>query len=304
MTVGPAPIEEDSLRTIFGRTTTLAAAMLCGVVVSCTSTASRQAPKPDPVVIPLKPYVSLLRVVGVTMKGKTRSFLFDTGGGLAFVTPELAKEIGCEPFGRLTGFRNDGARIDASRCPAADFEIGSFRAHVDDVGVFDLMSLLKGLPELGGLIGLPAFEGETITIDLASNRLIVETPESAAMRIRSMKEIRVRPAREPGGAGLDLFVAVDTPRGPIWLELDSGNLDAVRLSPPAIDQLGVDLRAGDLKTVALPISGYGPVEVSAVRRDIIYDGLLDARFMQGFVFTIDLAHMRAWMAPHEDADGS
>ncbi len=283
------------MRMIFRRTTMLAAAILCGVLTSCTSVASRPAAKPDPVVITLKPYVSLLRVVDVTIQGQTSSLLFDTGGGLVFLTPELAKEIGCTPFGRLTGFRNDASRIDASRCPAADFDIGSFRAHADDIGVFDLMSLLEGLPEVGGIIGLPAFEGETITLDLGSNRLIVETPESAADRIRSMKEIRVRPSREAGGAGLDLFVSVDTRRGPIWLLLDSGNLTAVLLSPAAIDQLGVELPAGDPKTVELPISGYGPVEVSAVRRDTIYDGLLNARFLQGHVVTIDLAHMRAWM---------
>ncbi len=292
------------MRMIFKRTTILAAAMLCSVGTSCTSVAGRSASQQKPVVIALKPYVSMLRVVDVTIEGKTSPFLFDTGGGLVFATPEVAKEIGCQPFGRLTGFRNDGSRIDSSRCPAADFDIGSFRAHADDIGIFDLMSLLKGLPKVGGIIGLPAFEGETITLDLASNRLIVETSESAADRIRSMKEIRVRPSREAGGAGLDLFVSIDTPRGPIWLLLDSGNIAAVLLSPAAIDQLGVDLPAGDPQTVVLPISGYGPVEVRAVRRDTIYDGLLDAKFLQGFVVTVDLAHMRAWMAPHAPADGS
>jgi len=275
----------------------VAVAMLVGVAASCASVAGRPAPKPEPVVIPLKPYVSLLRTVDVTVDGQPRSLLLDTGGGLVLVTPVVAKAMGCEPFGRLTGFRNDGGRIDAPRCDPPELDIGGFRAHPEDLGVFDLMSLLKGLPAVDGLLGLSAFASHAITIELASNRVTIETPESFARRVKTMKEIRVRPSQQSGGASLDIFVAVDTPRGPIWLELDSGNIGAVLLSPHAIDQLGIDLPAGDPKAVELDISGYGPVEVHAVRRDTIYDGLLDARFVQGFVITLDLADMRAWIAP-------
>lgn len=258
----------------------------------------------EPIVIPLRPYVSLLRVVDVTIDGQTHPFLFDTGGGLPFVTPSVAKEIGCKPFGRLTAFRNDGERIDAPRCEPTELDIGSLRVRPEDLGVFDLMSLLKGLPEVGGIVGLSAFSSRTFTIDLASNRITIETPESFAKRVKTMKEIRVRASRQSGGASLDLFVSIDTPKSPIWLELDSGNLGGVLLSPPAADQLGVELPKGAHKEITLQVSGFGPVQVDAVGRDTIYDGLLDARFMEQHVFAIDLARMRAWMAASAPRGGS
>lgn len=257
-----------------------------------------------PTVITMKPYVGKLRTVDVTIGGRTRPFLLDTGGGLAIVTPVVAGEIGCTPFGRLVGFRNNGEKIDSQRCGPATLGIGSASARVDDLAVFDLMSLLKGLPEVGGLLGLPAFESKAFTFDLASNRITIETPVSFAKRVRGMKEIRVRPSRQCGGASLDLFVSIDTPKSPIWLELDSGNLGGVLLSPPAAAQLGIALPEGAHKKITLEVSGFGPVQVDAIGRDTIYDGLLNARFMEQHVFAIDLAHMRAWMAPSTPAGGS
>jgi hypothetical protein len=163
------------------------------------------------------------------------------------------------------------------------------------------MAVLQGLPKIDGLVGLPAFESQIVTLDLGSDRVIIETPESAAERLRSMREIRVRPSYQAGGAALDLFVAVDAPRGPIWLELDSGNISSVFLSPHAVAQLGIDLPPEGQHETTITISGYGPVRIGASVRDTIYDGLLNARFMHGVVITIDLRHMQAWMAPHDDA---
>ncbi len=272
----------------------------CGIAAGCASAGSpageagsRRGVGPRDVA--LAPYLRELRVVDVTLAGHTHPFLLDTGGGLVLVTPKVAQEIGCQPFGRLTGFRNDGGKIEASRCGGMDLAIAGWPTHVDEVAVFDVMSLLSGLPEVGGLIGLPAFERTPFTLDLAANRLTLETPVSLAERVRTMKEVRVRSSRQAGGASLDLFVAIDTPRGPIWLELDSGNIGAVLLSPPALAQLGVDLADGASRELELSVSGLGPVKMGALARDTIYDGLLDAQFLQRVVVTADLAHERAWM---------
>jgi len=282
------------------RTEALFAAILALLVASCTSVTSPAVARRQPATIRLEPYVSLLRVVDVTIGGAHRPCLLDTGGGLVYITPEVAKDIGCEPFGRLTGFRNDGERVDTPRCGATDLEIGGYHTRAE-VAVYDLMALLQGLPKIGGIVALPAFESQIVTLDLGSDRIIVETPESAAERVRSMREISVRPAREAGGAALDLFVAVDAPRGPIWLLLDSGNIASVSLSPHAVAQLGIDLPPEGQHETTITISGYGPVQVNASVRDTIYDGMLDARFMRGVVITIDLRDMRAWMAPHDGA---
>jgi hypothetical protein len=46
--------------------------------------------------------------------------------------------------------------------------------------------------------------------------------------------------------------------------------------------------------VTLDVIGLGPVRNEAVVADLIYDGLLNARFLNDVVLTIDLASVKAW----------
>lgn len=255
-----------------------------------------------PQVVPLETYVAGLRTLSVRIDGQEEKLIFDTGGGFTLITPAVAERAGCRPFGRLTGFRSDGTAIHLQRCAGRTLELGSWRSE-REIGVFDLMALLAGAPPVGGLVGLDLFDGRAITIDLGAGQLVLETPDSLRQRIRGAAQLRVRLARQAGGAGLDLFVAVDAPRGPLWLEWDAGNTTPVLLSPHAVEQLGLDLSRDEPRPVELAVSGLGPVRLTALVRDTIYDGLLNTQFFLDHVFTLDLARNELWAKRRRGGDG-
>jgi hypothetical protein len=259
--------------------------------------ASVEARQPSPpqaaVELRLAPYIASLRTIAVRVVDETMPFLLDTGGGLTVLTPEIARAAGCIPFGRVTGFRSSGERLDFPRCGPVTLRLGSMIVRTE-AAIFDLAPLLKGAPPVGGIISLHTLHGRAVTLDLRANRLIIETSRSLARRIRGASQIPVRASRQAGGAALDLFLEVRTPHGSIWLELDSGNAGPVLISPHAMAQLGVSLSPEQPGRVALDVPGLGPTSVDAVVKDLIYDGLLNAAFMESIVLTVDLAAERAW----------
>ena len=251
-----------------------------------------------PVELQLEPY-GRLKTVSLVVGPATGRFIRAPGGGFNVLPPTVAAEAGCRPFGRVVGFRAGGERITAERCQPIEAQAGGW-ADTGDWNVFDLMALLGNAPEVAGLVGLPLFEGRTVTLDLTGNRLTVETEESAARRIAGMKAIGVRPSRQAGGAALDLMVSVETPDGPIWLEMDSGNTGPVLISPHAARQLGLTFRSGEAQDVTLDVTGLGPVPVTAIERQTIYDGLLNAGWLEQLVVTLDLQSMHAWARPRTE----
>lgn len=173
----------------------------------------RNAKKDDrigdgPIVIPLAQYAGVLRSIPVRIGDRDVPFLFDTGGGGTILSPKSAESLGCRPFGRGTGFRHDGGRVDARRAGPVELSIGDYR-RIGEVGVLDLDQLLAGLPPVGGIISLETFAGRAITVDLSNGKLIVEDAASLVERRKSSQEIKIRIARQSAGAGLDVFVAVD-----------------------------------------------------------------------------------------------
>jgi hypothetical protein len=171
-----------------------------------------------------------------------------------------------------------------------------FRA---EAGVFDLMALLPpGAPELGGIVSLQTLGLRPYTLDLAGMTLTLESPASLAARVSGLREVQVRSATQGGGAGFDLFLKVDAPRGDLWLEIDSGNSVGLILSPHSLAQLGVDRPQDPSQTVpvTLQIGGFGSYSAPAIVKDTIYDGLLDARFLTAHRLTVDPASLRAWLA--------
>ena len=245
--------------------------------------------------IALRQYVGPLKSIQIAAGGETLPFILDTGGGFTIITPEVAKKTSCVPFGRLTGFRHNGERIETQRCAKTTLRLGGMNVTVE-TAVFDLMAVLRqsgDLPLVGGLIALNMFEKIPITLDYANEKLIIESPASFKERISEMKPLSVRLSRQGGGASIDLFVEVEAKTGTIWLELDSGNNGPVLLSKHAVTQLGLDTAQNNL-SVMLNIIGLGPVKNEAVVSDTIYDGLLNAKFLNETVLTMDLSAGKAW----------
>lgn len=264
-------------------------AFATGVITLACYSAAAQA-----VQLKLDPYANTdLRTVQVTANGHQSPFIFDTGAGLTVLTPEYARYAGCSPFGLDTGFRADGGKVTSARCGPATLEIGRYR--VDrEVAEFDLMKLLgKGAPPVGGIVGLESFEGHAVTVDLAHDRVTIETPRSLALRIVGMRPVNVRIARGAGGDVVP-FIEVRAKTGTLWMEVDSGNNGPVFLAPHAQQQLGISIPEHGKSQLDLDVIGLGPVAVTAASRDLIYDGQLDPAFLRQMELTIDIEHGRAW----------
>lgn len=264
--------------------------------------ASPRARRPDaPIELVLSPYVGRLRTVLVRVGEREAPFLFDTGGGGTVLSLASAKAAGLTPFGRATGFRHDGGRVDGQRGGPIALSLGAFERR-GEVGVLDLDAWLAGLPRVGGIVSLETFEGAALTVDLAHDRLFVESAASLAARTEHAPELVVRIGRQVAGAGLDLFVAIEGRHGPLWFELDSGNVAPVLVAPHAFAELGLEpLPIGATRSASLDLAGLGPVECEIQAKELIYDGLLNAAFFERHVITLDLASARAWARPEPPA---
>ena len=236
--------------------------------------------------------------INVRIGAKTYPFLFDSGGGITLISPALAKEIGCTPFGQVAGFNAGGTRLDFKRCDNVDLRMGDYSTDLN-VGVYEVMTLFSpDTKEIGGFISLQTFENRVITIDLAGNKIIVENENSMKERIKDMKPLESRIGSQGGGAIIDLFVAASTPKGKIWMEVDTGNFSTLQFAPPAQEMLGINFdapnKAKTTKPAKLDIVGLGEIEMPARERSMIYDGMLNYDTLSKMILTVDLRTGKTW----------
>jgi hypothetical protein len=236
--------------------------------------------------------------INIQIGAKTYPFLFDTGGGITLISPAIAGEIGCQPFGKISGFNAGGTRLDFKRCDNVDLKTGNYSARLN-VGVFEIMTLFgPDTKEIGGIVSLQTFENQVITIDLAGNKLIVENKNSFKEQIKNMKQLESRIGSQGGGAIIDLFVASNTPKGKIWMEFDTGNFSTLQFSPHAQEMLGINFdapnRAKMIKPVKLDIVGFGEIDMPGRERDMIYDGMLNYDTISKMIVTINLKTGETW----------
>lgn len=246
----------------------------------------------SPVRLPLEIYRKGV-AARIEVAGRERLFQIDTAGGLTVISPSLAKELNCQLWGSITGFHMTGTKITAPRCDNVAMRwqgemLRSPVAIVMDVGSPDT--------PIDGLLALDAFAGRTVTIDFARRELTLETPTSAVERTAGAVKVPAHLAREIGGLALSVFVEAPTARGPVRLELDSGNGGTILVAPRLLPLLG-------LKNVA----GEGPqhgrfqiargVEASGLifSPNIVIDGNLGMPFLKDWVVTMDLAEGRVWL---------
>jgi hypothetical protein len=236
--------------------------------------------------------------VEVLVNGKKRLFYFDSGGGVSAISPALAKEIGCEPLGELTAYNAGGMKFSGKRCEDVEMNLDGFLIK-RDVAVFDPMQFFpKATVPIDGSIALDAFDAQTLTMDFKNDRLWIESEKSFKRRTKDMKPLLSRLSREGGGATLDVFIAAQTPRGRIWLLLDTGNTNKLLFRPSAQEQLGINFNdaSGEkkIKPVKFDMIGLGEIEADAREREMIYDGMLSYDVIERILWTIDFRTGKVW----------
>ncbi len=281
--------------------TRLVPLLVLAATAGCSHVATPAAAQPT--VIPISPYLDTVPSLEVIVDGEPRRFLLDTAGGITVATPEFATDIGCTPWGRLTGHRMRGDRVDGARCDDVALEVSGVPLELPSVLVWDLSKLLPpGAPPLAGSMGLDAWQDHAITLDLGAGKLVLETPASLADRVQHAVEVPVRFSREVQGLALVPFVAVETSKGRLWMELDSGSDGALIVGRHAAPALGLDAHTSDRQATGLSLGGGIEVDAQATVDDLIIDGNIGAPVLRRWVVTIDLANERLWIAPSAGAN--
>jgi hypothetical protein len=271
-------------------------AVVAAASATCASAKGRAA-SARPTVIALDPYLGQLWSFQAEAAGRPRRFLLDTAGGLTVITRALAKDMACEPWGQLTGFRMRGDRLDVPRCDGFEIKAQGADLAAPTVGVLDLSALLpKDAPPLDGSVALDSFAGRVITLDLAARKLVLETPASLKQRVRAARETPVRFSREAGGLALTPLAAVETARGRIWMELDCGSDGSVIVGRQVAELLGLNRETKGAQPLSLRLAGGVAVESQASVQDLILDGNIGAPVLSQWIITIDLANQRMWLA--------
>lgn len=249
-------------------------------------------------VIKLSTYQEKQFSVQVIVGGKVRTFLFDTGEGITMISPQVAADLGCEPWGNIVGFRMLGERVDAPRCDDVKFNLAGSIFQVPNTIVYDLTKISGAdAPPVDGAIGLDMFAGRTITLEMPSKRLIIETEKSAKRRAKAGTEIPLRISRSEGGA-LDVNLGVRTSRGLLWMELDSANTGPTIFVAPAVaGLLNLDAKTRQPQAVKLDLgSGVEFQGKARVFPDMIIDGNIGMQFLIDRNITLDMKNSRAWVS--------
>jgi hypothetical protein len=272
---------------------TVALAIICALMPSLVSAASKVVEKPQ--VIRLERFRKALWKVHVTVKGKPGDFLLDTGGGITLLTDDFAKGIDCKFWGRTTGYNMFGKRSDGPHCDNVQIKAGDVALTPVNVGKIDFGDQFAGDKSPDGLLSLDAFDGKAITLEQTAGTLTIETSKSLTTRTKAMKELPFRISRECSARCLSAFVGVPTQEGMTWLILDSGagGVSLIARDYARLFGLDPDGKEQRLKYEAAP--GV-PIDSPVVVTDMIMDGNLGQPFMSQYIITLDLANGRLWLA--------
>ncbi len=247
--------------------------------------------------IVLEPYLRAQAVVHATVGGQPGTFMFDTGEGVSCFSPAFAAKIGCKPWGRITGFRMSGERLDHPHCDNISFEMGGQSLLAPVVSVLDIMEFLgPDVPPVDGSLGLDLFAGRAVTI-IPRKAIIVESPGSLAARVASARELPIRLVRDVEGIALAVDGAVRTPKGLAWMELDTGNGGSLVVANHIAPLLGLRPDISIPEPGRFDLANGIAVEGTTRTRDLIMDGNISAQFLNNWILTLDLEHSRAWLSP-------
>ena len=212
--------------------------------------------------------------------------LFDTGGGATLVTPDVARALGCTPFGRDVGHRMTGEAVEFQRCESLDVSSGTWRRRIEPVAVFDIGRLLPPeLPKLDGVLALDAFEGEVVTLDWAAGMLTVHAPADAPAALERAG-VPVRIGTGDSGRFYSALLPVAASRGGLWFLLDSGNIRGTLVARHvARDGRLIVAQNGD---AALKVGARPPISLRTEAADLDIDGALGTAWLLLGPVTLDL----------------
>ena len=268
--------------------------LLASLLVTLSAAGSAAAQTAPEAVLPLEQYRKGV-AARIIVAGKPRLFTFDTGGGVTIISPALAKELGCAPFGSIVGYRMTGDKLAMPRCDSVHIDWNRTALVAPMAGVFDVTPLAAADAQpLDGLLALDVFAGKTITLDMAGLKLTVETAASAAERTRDAVELPAHLAREIGGRALAVYVDVPSAKGALSFELDSANGGTILISKPYAQLLGLDPERGP-QPGAFPVAPGVEAKGLMFTPELTIDGNLGVPFMKNWVITMDLAHGRVWL---------
>lgn len=277
--------------------------LICLTLCLCGGSVLASSARSNEIVVDLIPHPGGTEMMTLhsTVRGHEGNFIFDTGGGISYISPGFAQTIGCKPWGQITGFTLTGQRLDMPRCDGLTFEIEGHRFGAPISGVFDIMKFMPpNVPGIDGSIGLDVFAGRAITLSLAQRRLTIESSSTLRRRAMRGKEVPIRLVREAGGVALVVYVGVPTPEGMAWMEIDSGNGGANVIGKHLAGLLKLDPNTKEPQQAGFVIAGAIPVDgMARVNETLIMDGNIGTRFLIKWDLTLDLAKGRAWLAAAE-----
>ncbi|PKV66493.1 retropepsin-like aspartic protease [Pontibacter ramchanderi] len=270
-------------------------ALLLCLFLSCTFVFGTHAQE----TIPLKEYFRDLKQVEVTIQGQTYNFLFDTGGGETFISPEVARELGYTPYGRGVAYRMSGERFSYQKMDSVRLTVGKVSFPQTTVGVWDVMRVLPGeLPKVDGVLSLKSFQGKMLTIDLANNQLKLETSTSLRRQRNKLTPLKSRFASGLDGNELSVFLEVLRQGRSYWFLFDTGNISELLLSHHTAAEWGLQNDTTSQRIALNPIAiqlGNRKLVSRAAAESILYDGVLNYSLISQARFTIDFTTKEVWM---------
>ena len=237
-----------------------------------------------------------IETIKATVDGQEGTYLFDSGIGTSGVTPAVAAAIGCKPWGKITGFRATGERLDVPRCNSSTVKIGAFATTLPQLSVFVLARFMgPASAGLAGAIGLDVFVGRTVTLDVANHQLAMEDAASLEAIRKTAVEVPIRLVRVAEGAALTVDIGVPTLSGMAWMELDTGNYGASMVDRSIARAFGLNVSETKLQQWTVPLSDRLKLSGPVIVRDLILDGNLGRDVLRRWQVTLDLANGRGWI---------
>ena len=247
----------------------------------------------------LKPYFRDLKTVDIIINGEKYNFLFDTGGGETFISPDIANLLNKEIYGCPTGIRMDGEMFKYQKADSVTLKISHTEIFHNTVGVWNIMDILpKELPKIDGILSLKSFVNKVLTIDLSDNILIIEDIISAKKQISTKELLPSRFASGPDGSELSVLIGLDKNNKTYWFLFDTGNIGPVIISSECKVPWKLQSTPADSANVSSGVElvmGKNKIEADAYSKNILYEGVLNFKSLSKYIFTIDLQKKEVWM---------